>query len=283
MHLMPTLALRQNHYYPFGLTMQGISSKAAGSLINRNKFNEGTELQNQEFSDGNGLELYATNFRSLDPQIGRFWQVDALSEASYENSQYAYASNNPVLRNDPSGLKDTVFKTLAPVVVTSAKGHSNVSVAKLTHSSVIAAPGIFTKPNYIKGNPLRELIASGPRTLGPLAKIYIPHTEAIIFPIGGFFRGGGSIIPRRGVDYKVGADGFVTGRGPSVNTNAFDPNVVSRGVYTVQSIPQGLKAINTGGTHFEIVPAYPMNEATYLNLMKQVVLSNVNKIGYLPN
>ncbi len=138
---------KRSKYYPFGLTMAGISSKAAGAIHNRRKFNEGTELESGEFSDGSGLELYATNFRSLDPQLGRFWQVDPFSDASDNWTPYAYANNNPILLNDPYGLisESTVQPTPVPecsdcptgrmaevkkletVVVTSKKPPSNSS------------------------------------------------------------------------------------------------------------------------------------------------------------
>ena len=84
--------------------MAGISSQAIGPMDNRYKFNDGSELANKEFSDGAGLEWYETTYRSFDPQIGRFHQIDPISEMMENWTPYAYANNNPILFNDPLGL-----------------------------------------------------------------------------------------------------------------------------------------------------------------------------------
>jgi RHS repeat-associated protein len=95
--------LEETHYYPFGLTMAGISSKALNRLENKKGFN-GNELQNKEFADGSGLELYDFNARTYDQQIGRFLQIDPETEEGQENlTPFHFSFNNPVLYNDPDG------------------------------------------------------------------------------------------------------------------------------------------------------------------------------------
>lgn len=77
--------------------MAGISDKAAGGLENRYKYN-GIELDTSL-----GLDEYEAALRDLDPQTGRWCQIDPETENQEMWSPYASMKDDPVKYKDPKG------------------------------------------------------------------------------------------------------------------------------------------------------------------------------------
>ena len=118
----------ETHYYPFGLTMAGISSRAikAANTENKKKFN-GIE-HNTDFD----LNMYDAFYRNLDPQIGRFWQVDP--KAIDEISPYAAMLNNPITLCDPLGDTTSYYDVKGNLLyTTNVKGYRNAFIVNNDH------------------------------------------------------------------------------------------------------------------------------------------------------
>lgn len=82
--------------------MAGISSKAAGTLQNKIGIT-GKELQNKEFSDGSGLEVYDFGSRMYDGQIGRWNSLDSKADLYEHYSPYSTCFNNTIRFYDADG------------------------------------------------------------------------------------------------------------------------------------------------------------------------------------
>ena len=97
--------LEETHYYPFGLTMAGISAKAPGKLENKNE-----KFQGQPLDDDLGLNWYGFKWRNHDPQIGRFVQIDPLASEYTYNSTYAFSENQVTAHVELEGLEKWSIK-----------------------------------------------------------------------------------------------------------------------------------------------------------------------------
>jgi len=86
------------HYYPFGMQMEGLCRPALFDITNNQLYN-GKELQ----PDYN-LQWYDYGARFYDPQLGRWHSVDPMAEKHYGLTPYNYVLNNPLLYVDPKGM-----------------------------------------------------------------------------------------------------------------------------------------------------------------------------------
>jgi len=89
--------LQESHYYPFGLSYEGPWLMNDVARDNKYQYN-GKEL-NEDF----GLNWYDYGARFYDAAIGRWGQIDPLSDKFAAWSHYNYAMNNPMSLIDPDG------------------------------------------------------------------------------------------------------------------------------------------------------------------------------------
>jgi RHS repeat-associated protein len=90
--------LKEDNYYPFGMTMDGLNFTAQ-SLEDKDK---NKYLYNgKEYQDELGLDWYDYGARFYDAQIGRWHSLDPMGQFA---SGYVYCANNPIRLVDPSGM-----------------------------------------------------------------------------------------------------------------------------------------------------------------------------------
>lgn len=90
--------LQEDHYYPFGLTINALSSSAPLSKPNKYK------LSGNEEQTAFGWNIYDFNARFYDPVLGRFIQIDPMADERNWVTPYNFVQNNPLIFVDPTGL-----------------------------------------------------------------------------------------------------------------------------------------------------------------------------------
>jgi RHS repeat-associated protein len=93
-----------NHYYPFGLNMEGNWNGAQGN----NKYG----YNGKEWNDDFGLGMNDYGARYYDPSAARWWNVDPLTEKMPRHSAYNYCFNNPIKFVDPNGCEPDAWESM---------------------------------------------------------------------------------------------------------------------------------------------------------------------------
>ena len=93
--------IEENNYYPFGLKHKGYNTAINGT---HHKYMFGGKEFDESFQT---LNTYDFGARNYDPALGRWMNIDPLSEQMRRHSPYNYAFNNPIYFIDPDGMAPT--------------------------------------------------------------------------------------------------------------------------------------------------------------------------------
>ncbi len=155
--------ISEDHYYPYGERMFNLSSERTAALTNKKKYN-GIDFENDL-----DLNVSDAQFRELDAQTGRWWQIDPKTDEMYMWSTYASNFDNPIRYADPKGDEpDCCPLTLELLQATEQAAASNGPILSkpIVLGGLIAAAfvGLF------------ELIAESGETPGNVSMTGIPSS-----------------------------------------------------------------------------------------------------------
>lgn len=147
-----------NNYYPFGMVQPG---RHGNTKDYRYGFN-GMEMDNEIKEDPTSGEIgignsYSTEFRMMDPRLGRWWSLDPIFRADI--SMYAVMSNDPIARIDPQG-DDDCYSENGDYIYTDSKSSSDIRIIKYSDffaeqqkmESILNSSGSSLDPAAVKSD-----------------------------------------------------------------------------------------------------------------------------------
>jgi RHS repeat-associated protein len=147
--------------------MSAISSKAAGGVENKKKYN-GIELDTD-------LELNVSeaDFRDLDQQTGRWWQIDPKIEDMEMWSPYASNFDNPIKFKDPKGDEPVCCPVASGIIQRGERATAGLNPATaeaielgtLVTAGVVALYELVAELDY-KGVAAPPVAGSSPAVVG---------------------------------------------------------------------------------------------------------------------
>jgi RHS repeat-associated protein len=128
-----------NHYYPFGLNMEGNWNGSFPDVKNKYQYNE--KQLNTDF----GLNWNDYGARFYDPAMARWLAVDPLAEKMRRHSPYNYGFDNPMRMTDPDGREpnDIIYKTTKNKDgSTTVNVTVNYKIINLSHNTTLSVSDI---------------------------------------------------------------------------------------------------------------------------------------------
>jgi RHS repeat-associated protein len=148
----------------------------------------GKKVEEMSFSDSKQKYIFTGKERDFsldyfgaryyDPRLGRFISTDPIMTPT---SSYVYASDNPLIRTDPTGKADVYTYNTQKAAQNAVKKINEENMATLPYKIIVAKSLLSARDSAIVGNGLGDLFPTGVKgtldkgTTGPPGLLNIPQ------------------------------------------------------------------------------------------------------------